>query len=155
MTYAKSHSKQVYYDARKSSWGDLFPHTPKGKEVIRDRGVRRLVPGCSTAEVSNESTEDWPTAELIDETEEPSDEAGSPAREDDSRQRATWSFTQEGLDPGSSSKARGKGVGQRASRRSLHTSAVHRSIHPPPKPAELSELNLNMFKDRDSESETC
>lgn len=42
LTYTKSHSKQSYHDARKSSWGDLFPHTSKGKPVIRTRGVRRL-----------------------------------------------------------------------------------------------------------------
>lgn len=39
---ARSHGKQEYYDARKSGWGDLYPHRPKGKEEIRDRGVRRL-----------------------------------------------------------------------------------------------------------------
>ncbi|PVF99847.1 Rsm22-domain-containing protein [Serendipita vermifera] len=38
----KSQGKQVYYDARKASWGDLFPHDSKHKEVIRKRGVRRL-----------------------------------------------------------------------------------------------------------------
>lgn len=41
LTYAKSHSKQVYYDARKSAWGDLFPHEPKSK-LVRKRGVRKL-----------------------------------------------------------------------------------------------------------------
>jgi len=29
MTIPKSQGKQAYYDARKSSWGDLFPHPPK------------------------------------------------------------------------------------------------------------------------------
>ncbi|KAI9504420.1 37S ribosomal protein S22 [Coemansia spiralis] len=33
-TFTKSHDKQAYRDARKSSWGDLFPHTPKSS-VIR------------------------------------------------------------------------------------------------------------------------
>jgi 3-methyl-2-oxobutanoate hydroxymethyltransferase len=42
LTYAKSHSKQVYHDARKSAWGDLFPHEPK-TNVVRKRGVRQLV----------------------------------------------------------------------------------------------------------------
>jgi ribosomal protein RSM22 (predicted rRNA methylase) len=34
---AKSHGKQLYYDARKSHWGDLWPHTPRGSVVIKDR----------------------------------------------------------------------------------------------------------------------
>lgn len=42
LTYAKSHSKQVYHDARKSAWGDLFPHEPKSK-IVRKRGIRKLV----------------------------------------------------------------------------------------------------------------
>jgi len=29
MTIPKSQGKQPYYDARKSSWGDIFPHPPK------------------------------------------------------------------------------------------------------------------------------
>ena len=29
MTIPKSQGKQPYYDARKSSWGDIFPHDPK------------------------------------------------------------------------------------------------------------------------------
>ena len=29
LTVPKSQGKQPYYDARKSSWGDLFPHPPK------------------------------------------------------------------------------------------------------------------------------
>ncbi|ODN85256.1 3-methyl-2-oxobutanoate hydroxymethyltransferase [Cryptococcus wingfieldii CBS 7118] len=42
ITFSKSLSKQSYHDARKASWGDLFPHSPKAKPVIRDRGIRRL-----------------------------------------------------------------------------------------------------------------
>ncbi|KAL7418393.1 cell wall biogenesis and architecture protein [Cryptotrichosporon argae] len=42
LTFARSHSKQGYYDARKSSWGDLFPHAPVATPVARPRGVRRL-----------------------------------------------------------------------------------------------------------------
>jgi ribosomal protein RSM22 (predicted rRNA methylase) len=38
----KSQGKQEYYDARKSVWGDLFPHDPKNGEVVRQRGIRRL-----------------------------------------------------------------------------------------------------------------
>lgn len=29
MTVPKSQGKQPYYDARKSFWGDIFPHEPK------------------------------------------------------------------------------------------------------------------------------
>ncbi|BEJ14908.1 hypothetical protein CspHIS471_0406750 [Cutaneotrichosporon sp. HIS471] len=40
-TVAKSLGKQSYYDARKSGWGDLWPHAFKGA-VERKRGVRLL-----------------------------------------------------------------------------------------------------------------
>lgn len=51
MTIPKSHSKQGYHDARKSFWGDIFPHEPKGKTIPRPRGVKRLM---SEAEVEDE-----------------------------------------------------------------------------------------------------
>lgn len=35
MTIPKSQGKQPYYDARKSSWGDMFPHEPKNKPQQR------------------------------------------------------------------------------------------------------------------------
>ena len=35
MTIPKSQGKQPYYDARKSSWGDIFPHEPKNPPQIR------------------------------------------------------------------------------------------------------------------------
>lgn len=38
----RSQGKQDYYDARKASWGDLFPHEPRNGEVIRKRGIKRL-----------------------------------------------------------------------------------------------------------------
>lgn len=37
LTIPKSQGKQVYYDARKSAWGDMFPHSSKIKEVERYR----------------------------------------------------------------------------------------------------------------------
>jgi ribosomal protein RSM22 (predicted rRNA methylase) len=37
LTFPKSQGKQVYYDARKSAWGDIFPHPSKNKEVERYR----------------------------------------------------------------------------------------------------------------------
>ncbi|KAF9567870.1 hypothetical protein CPC08DRAFT_655961 [Agrocybe pediades] len=33
LTIPKSQGKQPYYDARKSSWGDIFPHAPKNRPV--------------------------------------------------------------------------------------------------------------------------
>lgn len=35
MIIPRSQGKQPYYDARKSSWGDLFPHPPKNKPQIQ------------------------------------------------------------------------------------------------------------------------
>jgi ribosomal protein RSM22 (predicted rRNA methylase) len=35
-TATRSQGKQIYYDARKSFWGDSFPHEPK----VRDGGKR-------------------------------------------------------------------------------------------------------------------
>jgi 3-methyl-2-oxobutanoate hydroxymethyltransferase len=42
MRVAKSHGKQIYYDARRLDWGDQYPHQPKGKVEMRTRGIRRL-----------------------------------------------------------------------------------------------------------------
>lgn len=73
-TVAKSHSKQAYYDARKVNWGDLFPHPSKGKDTIRDRGVKRLnkvehVEGVQVDEDDDLADipirEDWPVAKLV------------------------------------------------------------------------------------------
>ncbi|KAF9486377.1 Rsm22-domain-containing protein [Pholiota conissans] len=41
LTIPKSQSKQVFYDARKSSWGDIFPHEPKIKPLERDQPKMR------------------------------------------------------------------------------------------------------------------
>lgn len=35
MTIPRSQGKQPFYDARKSSWGDIFPHKPKNQPQIR------------------------------------------------------------------------------------------------------------------------
>ena len=35
ITIPKSQGKQQYYDARKASWGDMFPHPPKNKPQER------------------------------------------------------------------------------------------------------------------------
>lgn len=36
-TVAKSHGKQEYYDARKSKWGDLFPHYDPERSQKKNR----------------------------------------------------------------------------------------------------------------------
>lgn len=46
MTIPKSQGKQPFYDARKSEWGDLFPHEPKNKPQVR----KVLRPGQTTGE---------------------------------------------------------------------------------------------------------
>ena len=53
----KSQGKQEYYDARKSAWGDLFPHDPKNGEVIRHRGIRRLKAVEETSAPKDENEE--------------------------------------------------------------------------------------------------
>ncbi|KAF8466518.1 hypothetical protein JB92DRAFT_3102820 [Gautieria morchelliformis] len=35
LTFPRSQGKQIYYDARKARWGDLFPHAPKHRPVVR------------------------------------------------------------------------------------------------------------------------
>ncbi|KAG9013377.1 37S ribosomal protein S22 [Tulasnella sp. JGI-2019a] len=38
ITIPRSQGKQAYHDARKSSWGDIFPHPPKNGLEVRRRG---------------------------------------------------------------------------------------------------------------------
>ncbi|TFY68588.1 hypothetical protein EVJ58_g906 [Rhodofomes roseus] len=47
MTIPKSQGKQPFYDARKSNWGDLFPHEPKNRpqERFQPAGKNALVKG--------------------------------------------------------------------------------------------------------------
>lgn len=40
LTIPKSQGKQPYYDARKSSWGDMFPHAPKNPPQERHQPTR-------------------------------------------------------------------------------------------------------------------
>ncbi|KAI0334478.1 hypothetical protein GY45DRAFT_1318524 [Cubamyces sp. BRFM 1775] len=47
MTIPKSQGKQPFYDARKSEWGDLFPHEPKNKPQVRAQSSR---PGDTPSE---------------------------------------------------------------------------------------------------------
>ena len=41
LTIPKSQGKQPYYDARKSSWGDLFPHPPKNRPLERYQPLKQ------------------------------------------------------------------------------------------------------------------
>jgi ribosomal protein RSM22 (predicted rRNA methylase) len=41
ITIPKSQGKQAYYDARKSSWGDIFPHPPKNPPQERSVTSRK------------------------------------------------------------------------------------------------------------------
>lgn len=47
LTIPKSQGKQPFYDARKSSWGDIFPHPPKNRpqERYQDSPAKG---GCGT-----------------------------------------------------------------------------------------------------------
>ncbi|KAI0718887.1 Rsm22-domain-containing protein [Cerioporus squamosus] len=47
MTIPKSQGKQPFYDARKSNWGDLFPHEPKNRPQVRHQPSR---PGHTPSE---------------------------------------------------------------------------------------------------------
>ena len=50
LTIPRSQGKQAYYDARKSSWGDIFPHAPKNSPQVRfqQSGVKgQLLSGVS------------------------------------------------------------------------------------------------------------
>ena len=40
ITIPKSQGKQPFYDARKSSWGDMFPHKPKNRPQERYQPMR-------------------------------------------------------------------------------------------------------------------
>jgi len=48
MTVPKSQGKQPYYDARKSSWGDIFPHEPKNAPQERYQPMRAKRDGETT-----------------------------------------------------------------------------------------------------------
>lgn len=48
ITIPKSQGKQPYYDARKASWGDLFPHEPKNAPQERYQPTRTKREGGTT-----------------------------------------------------------------------------------------------------------
>lgn len=49
MTIPKSQGKQAFYDARKASWGDLFPHPPKNPPQDYYQPTRAKRKGGTTA----------------------------------------------------------------------------------------------------------
>lgn len=48
MTIPRSQGKQAFYDARKSSWGDIFPHAPKNPPQERYQPLRTKREGDTT-----------------------------------------------------------------------------------------------------------
>jgi ribosomal protein RSM22 (predicted rRNA methylase) len=44
LTIPKSQGKQAFYDARKSSWGDIFPHEPKNPPHEWFRSMHAVTP---------------------------------------------------------------------------------------------------------------
>jgi Predicted rRNA methylase len=48
LTIPKSQGKQPYYDARKSAWGDIFPHQPKNPPQERHQPLRAKREGGTT-----------------------------------------------------------------------------------------------------------
>ncbi|KIJ36933.1 hypothetical protein M422DRAFT_33984 [Sphaerobolus stellatus SS14] len=44
LTYPRSQGKQIYHDARKASWGDIFPHEPKNAPLVRYTGAKAKGP---------------------------------------------------------------------------------------------------------------
>lgn len=48
LTIPKSQGKQAYYDARKSGWGDIFPHPPKNPPQERHQPTRAKRDGGTT-----------------------------------------------------------------------------------------------------------
>ena len=59
MTIPKSQGKQPYYDARKSEWGDMFPHPPKNRPQERfqaPKGKGEAEPEVQGADITLVST---------------------------------------------------------------------------------------------------
>lgn len=48
LTIPRSQGKQEYYDARKSGWGDIFPHPPKNSPQERHQPPRAKREGGTT-----------------------------------------------------------------------------------------------------------
>ncbi|KAG8881935.1 37S ribosomal protein S22 [Tulasnella sp. 331] len=51
--------KQAYHDARKASWGDIFPHPPKNGLEVRRRGQTQTKAGKAGATAEDEEEDDF------------------------------------------------------------------------------------------------
>jgi ribosomal protein RSM22 (predicted rRNA methylase) len=51
MTIPKSQGKQAFYDARKSSWGDIFPHPSKNKPQERQHVIKPGSPNVAGSDI--------------------------------------------------------------------------------------------------------
>ncbi|KAG8891678.1 37S ribosomal protein S22 [Tulasnella sp. 417] len=58
ITIPRSQGKQPYYDARKSSWGDIFPHEPKNGLEVRKKGKGAQTEETTTAGVEDEEMDE-------------------------------------------------------------------------------------------------
>lgn len=68
MTIPKSQGKQPFYDARKSSWGDIFPHPPKTKPQERQHVLKpgsASVPGSDIGKRGSDRRRERATYEDI------------------------------------------------------------------------------------------
>lgn len=68
MTIPKSQGKQPFYDARKSSWGDIFPHPPKNKPQERQHVLKpgsNNVPGSDIGKRGSEPSRQGASYEQI------------------------------------------------------------------------------------------
>ncbi|KAF5352672.1 hypothetical protein D9756_005834 [Leucocoprinus leucothites] len=68
MTIPRSQGKQPFYDARKSNWGDIFPHPPKNKPQERQHVLKpgpHNVPGSDIGKRRSSRTKEAPTYEKI------------------------------------------------------------------------------------------
>jgi len=57
LTIPRSQGRQPYYDARKSSWGDIFPHEPKNPPQVRyETSSRRNREAAETSDIGKGSS---------------------------------------------------------------------------------------------------
>ncbi|KAG8981721.1 37S ribosomal protein S22 [Tulasnella sp. 427] len=63
ITIPRSQGKQPFYDARKASWGDMFPHEPKNGLEVRKKG-KRAQPKAQVASSAEDEDMDEAEAQL-------------------------------------------------------------------------------------------
>ncbi|OCB85565.1 Rsm22-domain-containing protein [Sanghuangporus baumii] len=87
MTIPRSQGKQPYYDARKSSWGDIFPHKPKNPPQVR------LVPKDIMDDSSSLPGSDIGKRRKKDKTRDPTsyEKIMSDIKESEKKRRRDWS----------------------------------------------------------------